>query len=527
MLVHKTQATQQTGNVRALLLFDISGFFDNVNPERAMQVFHQKGFLDNVCQWTHSFLTGQSVSLKMGSTLSVPCNIHNSTPQGSPLSPILSALYTASLLDLASWWMHRNLTLYIDDGTIFSVSKTTAAATASTVQGLEQALGWLTRNSLSADPAKTELMVFTPPRSNPNLVGGHIHSVTYSNNQRVTAVTTSLQYLGVHLIPTLKWDTHVDLMVNHARSTIRGISILGNSIRGLNFMNWRRVYNALMISTLTYGAQVWYTGAYQKCLNRLQIAQNEGIRKMTGVFCTTPIEPLHNLTCVPLIPYLMDKLMHSYSHRLRNLPSSAKVHTILTTNQCCYWPEYVNPTTNLTRVSNDLGEAVTRAPVPCTVGTWTHPRFTHVPNPPPYIIAHYKESMAHQEAANTHVLIIHHICLCRHLATYHITRTHTSLSTGVVHGQDQMQAICRAVTTTLAATIPTLHPSRIILWLPYTHASDKELTHLSSLSHSSAVRALITSHLDAADYHTVDLCNFDRRWPGTPSKMELQTLELE
>jgi hypothetical protein len=57
-LVYKIQATQQTGNMGALLLFDISSFFNNVNPERATQVFHQKGFPDNVCRWTHLFLTG-------------------------------------------------------------------------------------------------------------------------------------------------------------------------------------------------------------------------------------------------------------------------------------------------------------------------------------------------------------------------------------------------------------------------------------------------------------------------------------
>jgi len=193
--------------------------------------------------------------------------------------------------------MHRDLTLYVDNGAIFSVSKTTNAATASAIQGLEQALTWLTRNGLSANPAKIELMVFTPCRSNPNLVGGHIHGATYGHNQRITTVTTSLWYLGVRLTPMLKWDTHVDLMVNRAHSTIKGISILGNSIRGLDFMNWWQVYNTLIIPTLTYGAQVWYMGIQQKCLlDHLQIAQNKGIRKITGVFHTTPIEPLHNLT---------------------------------------------------------------------------------------------------------------------------------------------------------------------------------------------------------------------------------------
>jgi hypothetical protein len=33
-LVHRIQATRATNNARALLLFDISGFFDNLDPER-------------------------------------------------------------------------------------------------------------------------------------------------------------------------------------------------------------------------------------------------------------------------------------------------------------------------------------------------------------------------------------------------------------------------------------------------------------------------------------------------------------
>jgi hypothetical protein len=135
--------------------------------------------------------------------------------------------------------------------------------------------------------------------------------------------------------------------------------------------------------------------------------------------------------------------------------------------------------------------------------------------------------MVHQEATDTHISILHHIHLHRHLATYHIIRSHTILVKGVTHGQDQMQAIRRAVTTALAATIPTLHPSRIILWLPHTRACEKELTHLSSLSEESTVRALLTTHLDIAEYHMFDLRILDRRWPGTPMQAELRTMELE
>jgi hypothetical protein len=78
-----------------------------------------------------------------------------------------------------------------------------------------------------------------------------------------------------------------------------------------------KVYNTLVIPTLTYGAQVWYTCIGQKgLLHKMQVAQNEGIRKITGAFRTTLVEPLQNLTGVPPIPYLMTKLMDSYANRL-------------------------------------------------------------------------------------------------------------------------------------------------------------------------------------------------------------------
>jgi hypothetical protein len=33
----------------ALLLFNILGFFDNLNPERMVQLFHDKGFPLGIC----------------------------------------------------------------------------------------------------------------------------------------------------------------------------------------------------------------------------------------------------------------------------------------------------------------------------------------------------------------------------------------------------------------------------------------------------------------------------------------------
>jgi hypothetical protein len=70
--------------------------------------------------------------------------------------------------------MHHDLTLYIDNHAIFAVSRTISVAIELAVQGFEQTLNWLSHNSLTVNPTKMELMIFTPHRANPNLIGGHI-----------------------------------------------------------------------------------------------------------------------------------------------------------------------------------------------------------------------------------------------------------------------------------------------------------------------------------------------------------------
>ncbi len=152
-IIHHIQATLTTGSTGTLLLFNILGFFDNINTRCITQILRAKGFPPCLCNWVRSFLSDQQASLKLGPLVSDPFTISNGTPQGSLLLPILSALYTASLLDLAGRWIHCDLTLYIDNGAIYAVSTTTSATTTSAIAGFEAILIWLCNNGLSANLA--------------------------------------------------------------------------------------------------------------------------------------------------------------------------------------------------------------------------------------------------------------------------------------------------------------------------------------------------------------------------------------
>ena len=223
---------------------------------------------------------------------------------------------------MAKSWEHSDLTLYINDRAIFSMSATTAAATEKARLLYKKVLSWLGDNGLRTDPNKNKLMIFV---NNCQHIGPRIWGTHYNTNKSYISTVQSLCYLGLYITPKLNWTHHITIMAHCARSIIRGIGLLGNSIYGLNLLNWCKAYNALIIPTLTYSVPVWYTRMGQKGLiQRLQVAQNKGIHKMTGCFRTTPVKPLHNLTRVPPIRYTLDKLIHSYSNRLQTLPANTK-----------------------------------------------------------------------------------------------------------------------------------------------------------------------------------------------------------
>jgi hypothetical protein len=200
-LVHCIQAMVKTGHVGALLLFDISGFFNNVNPVRVIHLLRNLGFPENICDWTTSFLSRQTASLKIGDHVTNPFTIISGTPQGSPLSPILSALYTSSLLTLAEQWVYTDLSLYVDDGAIYATGPTVDSTTKKALAKFQDTLAWLHHNSLAVDSDKTELMVFTKPRSRSALTGGPLTEARYIDpftGPQVVWPTKSLHYLGIY-----------------------------------------------------------------------------------------------------------------------------------------------------------------------------------------------------------------------------------------------------------------------------------------------------------------------------------------
>jgi hypothetical protein len=73
-------------------------------------------------------MTGWETQLFLGGQLTHAFHMEVGMPQGSPLSPVLLALYTSPILCASKAWEGGDLSLYVDDRCVFVSGMTFKAA---------------------------------------------------------------------------------------------------------------------------------------------------------------------------------------------------------------------------------------------------------------------------------------------------------------------------------------------------------------------------------------------------------------
>ncbi len=101
-LLHDINRCHAIGLKCGMVLLDVQGFFNNINHARLAAVLRNCGFHSSLVDWVEDFLRDRKVRLKFNSYIAEERDQLVRVPQGSPLSPILSALYTSPLLELSS-----------------------------------------------------------------------------------------------------------------------------------------------------------------------------------------------------------------------------------------------------------------------------------------------------------------------------------------------------------------------------------------------------------------------------------------
>ena len=246
-----------------------------------------------------------------------------------------------------------------------------------------QVFSWLHQSGFSIDRDKCEVMFFHPKTTRNHATRHRVPPTTIDlhlpdGTDISVKPACSLRYLGVIFTPQLNWTAHVKTMSTRARSIIKGLSVLGNSIRGFHLISWRRIFISVILPVLTYGAQVWFRDISQVTLiNTLQIAQNEACRKLAGTFHTTPIEMMHSLLSIPPICFHLRHLLRTQGCRLASQPPSCLLRNPSHTHKTTLLPPHVPNPPLLPPIAETppMNPVFTFPPHPSTP-PWSHDRAT-------------------------------------------------------------------------------------------------------------------------------------------------------
>ena len=155
-LIHDIQAAHAVGLKAGMVLFNIKGFFNNINHDWMIAVLVHMGFNLATTNWMREFLHERKVHLKFNCITLEERIQPVRVPQGSPLSLVLLIIYMSGLLHQMRHWNNSSLGMYVDNGALFTcteewadVEKLLRASTRSVRNGyIVQASLWsLTRQS--------------------------------------------------------------------------------------------------------------------------------------------------------------------------------------------------------------------------------------------------------------------------------------------------------------------------------------------------------------------------------------------
>jgi len=156
--------------VASLLLLDILGAFDTVNPTRLLDILRKKGLPGWIVRWIRAFMTDRRTTLVIQGSETEAFLVLAGVLQGSPLSPILFLFYNSELLDLCQRPKEGLSAIgFADDVNMLAYSRSTESNCRILEAGHTRCLAWARRHRMKFVPSKYELIHFTRSRRQFNL----------------------------------------------------------------------------------------------------------------------------------------------------------------------------------------------------------------------------------------------------------------------------------------------------------------------------------------------------------------------
>ena len=320
LLMEKIHEAWRNNKVASLLLFDVTGAFDNVSHERLTHNLRKRHIHPMITGWIGSYLRDRTTEIRLSEGTTEPIAANTGIPQGSPLSPILYLFYNADLLDIGG--PDDLVTGYIDDTSILVTGDMKAGNTLALRDIHEKAEEWARQTGSVFAPQKYNMIHFAK--------GARDQEEEASLELPTTTVRPSktVKLLGVVLDKKLSGLAHAEHLKERASTSIRGIQTIAGSTWGITLQQGVQLYKATILPKIAYASSAWYNSNPQhgqkmeteKTLQILQSIQKDALRVATGAWKTTALAALEVETNTLPIDLYLKQRNETALHRIMESP---------------------------------------------------------------------------------------------------------------------------------------------------------------------------------------------------------------
>lgn len=268
---------------------DIEGAFDKTHYSSIGEALMHHGADPSLVGWIKSML-GKRVVRLAGETKAAA--VVRGCPQGGVLSPLLWNLVINDLITKLNASNFYTIG-YADDLAILVTGRTAGTACDLTRSALRIVERWCKDHDLSANPTKTELVMFT----NKRVLGNFKLPKLFKTELQLA---TEVKYLGLILDSKLNWSNHIDKRIEKASIIFWQCRRMIGKRWGLKPKIILWLYKTVIRPLICYGAAVWWPRTkLVTAVNKLASFQRLACVAATGCIKTTPtaaLEVMLNIT---------------------------------------------------------------------------------------------------------------------------------------------------------------------------------------------------------------------------------------
>jgi hypothetical protein len=314
VLINRTQEAWKRKEIVAVLLMDVKGAFDHVSRGRLLARMVAMRIESNLVRWVDSFLQNRRIRMVIDGCELEEREVRTGIPQGSPVSPILFAIYLSGVFSAVESSVPYTQALSFADDVAWMVrGKDVGDVTAKLEQCAARSIYWAQANAVAFDSAKTEALLLTRSRKKFPRMQIQVDGHRISYNKEAT------RWLGVWLDSQLTLKQHHQHRLSKARKAEARVRSLTGKL-GLTPANARRIQIAAVQAVALYGTELWWDGQQER-KEDIQKLVNRQARAITGALPSTALGPLVKESGLRSAESLLNNRTRRFGLRLLNTPN--------------------------------------------------------------------------------------------------------------------------------------------------------------------------------------------------------------